>query len=51
MENREMETAMFWFSVEFYLETQWKTVALGVFREKGRIPGKLIESNLFKGLF
>ena len=37
--------------VEFYLENQWKSVMLGVFLENTDIPGKLYESNLFKGLF
>ena len=39
------------FPEEFYLENQWKSVPHGVFPEKHVIPGKLIESNLFKGLF
>ena len=51
VENRKVRTVTFWFSSEFYLETQWKSTETMVFLENHEFPHFLIQSNLFKGLF
>ena len=51
LENQEMKTVRFGFQGEFYLENQWKSALLRVFLENTAFPEKVIESNLFKGLF